>query len=240
MPVSQFMAAANAHYYATHAAIGAAGDFVTAPELSPLFGRALAVQLAQALQAVTRVQKVPVAEARTLATFRHPNIVRVARFFEANRTAYMVLEYEEGEPLKTWWPAHRSVGEPGLVELLLSGCTTVADHQYHYYPGMPFDASAAVFDEAERLGVRMVLCRGGQTVSRAMTDAVAPPQVAPGRLSITASGASVNTSVSRSKPSRYSRQKPTGNSSAPISGLPVWTVTVTANAAASARMAPAM
>jgi len=26
-------------------------------------------------------------EARTLATFRHPNIVRVGRFFEANRTA---------------------------------------------------------------------------------------------------------------------------------------------------------
>jgi len=67
----------------------------------------------------------------------------------------------------------------GLVELLLSGCTTIADHQYHYWPGMPFDASRAVFEEAERLGVRMVLCRGGQTLSRAMTDANAPPQVMP-------------------------------------------------------------
>ena len=38
-------------------------------------------------------------EARTLATFRHPNIVRVARFFEANRTAYMVMDYERGSPL---------------------------------------------------------------------------------------------------------------------------------------------
>lgn len=42
------------------------------------------------------------AEARTLATFRHPNIVRVARFFEANSTAYMVLEFEDGEPLADW------------------------------------------------------------------------------------------------------------------------------------------
>ena len=67
----------------------------------------------------------------------------------------------------------------GLVELLLSGCTTVADHQYHYWPGMPWDASAAVFDEAEKLGVRLVLCRGGATQSRAMTDGQAPPQVAP-------------------------------------------------------------
>ena len=58
-------------------------------------------------------------EARTLATFRHPSIVRVARFFEAHRTAYMVLEYERGSPLKTWWPAHAQIGEAGLVELLL-------------------------------------------------------------------------------------------------------------------------
>ncbi len=75
--------------------------------------------------------------------------------------------------------ALRVAARVGLVELMLSGCGTVADHQYHHYPDMPFDASAAVFDEAEKLGLRMVLCRGGQTVARAMTDAVAPPQVAP-------------------------------------------------------------
>jgi hypothetical protein len=40
------------------------------------------------------------AEARTLASFRHPNIVRVARFFEAHHTAYMVLEYERGRSFK--------------------------------------------------------------------------------------------------------------------------------------------
>jgi 8-oxoguanine deaminase len=75
--------------------------------------------------------------------------------------------------------ALRLAARVGLVELALSGCTTVADHQYHYYPGMPFDASAAVFDEAEKLGLRFVLCRGGQTQARAMTDQQAPPQVAP-------------------------------------------------------------
>jgi serine/threonine protein kinase len=40
-------------------------------------------------------------EARTLARFEHPNIVRVLRYFEANGTAYMVMDYERGEPLKT-------------------------------------------------------------------------------------------------------------------------------------------
>jgi cytosine/adenosine deaminase-related metal-dependent hydrolase len=54
----------------------------------------------------------------------------------------------------------------GLVELALSGCGTVADHNYLYYPGMPFDASAILFDEAERLGLRFVLCRGGATLTR--------------------------------------------------------------------------
>lgn len=75
--------------------------------------------------------------------------------------------------------ALRIAARVGLVELALSGCSTVADHQYHYYPGMPFDASAVVFEEAERLGLRFVLCRGGQTLARAMTDAEAPPQSGP-------------------------------------------------------------
>src|SRR5262249_17959889 len=57
-------------------------------------------------------------EARTLATFRHPHIVRVARFFEFHSTAYMVLEYERGESLRSWRKHHTDMSERELVELL--------------------------------------------------------------------------------------------------------------------------
>lgn len=58
-------------------------------------------------------------EARTLATFRHANIVRVARFFEAHHTAYAVLEYENGKSLKQWWQKQASLPEQELLSLLL-------------------------------------------------------------------------------------------------------------------------
>jgi serine/threonine protein kinase len=41
-------------------------------------------------------------EARTLARFEHPNIVRVARVFEANSTAYMVMRFEHGLSFERW------------------------------------------------------------------------------------------------------------------------------------------
>ncbi|MDP1943012.1 amidohydrolase family protein [Rhodoferax sp.] len=66
----------------------------------------------------------------------------------------------------------------GLVELALSGCATVADHNYHYWPGMPFDSSAILFEEAEALGLRFVLCRGGGTLSRIASDNL-PPSLRP-------------------------------------------------------------
>jgi hypothetical protein len=41
-------------------------------------------------------------EARALAKFDHPNIVKVYRYFQENSTAYMVLQFEEGQSLKDW------------------------------------------------------------------------------------------------------------------------------------------
>ncbi len=41
-------------------------------------------------------------EARTLARFDHRNIIKVYRFFEAHGTAYIVMEYAEGETLSAF------------------------------------------------------------------------------------------------------------------------------------------
>jgi serine/threonine protein kinase len=67
-------------------------------------------------------------ESRTLASFRHPNIIRVMRFFEANGTAYMVMEYVEGAPLPDWLKPRRPLVEgqvAAIVEPLLEGLDVV-------------------------------------------------------------------------------------------------------------------
>jgi SAM-dependent MidA family methyltransferase len=46
--VGEFMALANAHYYATRDPLGAGGDFVTAPEISQMFGEIVGAALADA------------------------------------------------------------------------------------------------------------------------------------------------------------------------------------------------
>ena len=82
------------------------------------------------------------------------------------------------QPLATWSPAvpgtyrgafgeedFRVAVQVALVEMLLSGVTTTADQHYLYYPRVPFDGAAIIFEEAARFGMRMVLCRGGMTVN---------------------------------------------------------------------------
>ncbi|HEX8240214.1 MAG TPA: SAM-dependent methyltransferase [Allosphingosinicella sp.] len=48
IPVSDYMAVANAHYYGTRDPLGAAGDFTTAPEISQMFGELIGLALADA------------------------------------------------------------------------------------------------------------------------------------------------------------------------------------------------
>ena len=57
-------------------------------------------------------------EARALAQFDHPNIIRVHRFFEANNTGYIVMDYAEGETLGSLLKRERVLTPSRLGELL--------------------------------------------------------------------------------------------------------------------------
>lgn len=58
-------------------------------------------------------------EARTLAQLRHDNIVRVHSFFQENNTAYMVMEYLEGQNLAEYLAKVGKVTAPDAVALFL-------------------------------------------------------------------------------------------------------------------------
>jgi 8-oxoguanine deaminase len=54
-----------------------------------------------------------------------------------------------------------------LTELLMSGCTTVSDHQYFFTPGLE-NAMDIQAEEAAKLGIRMTLTRGSLDMTQAM------------------------------------------------------------------------
>jgi serine/threonine protein kinase/tricorn protease-like protein len=61
-----------------------------------------------------------VKEARALARFKHPNIVRVLRFLEANGTAYVVMEYEQGTSLADYLKQNGPrLDEPTLLRIFI-------------------------------------------------------------------------------------------------------------------------
>ncbi len=67
-------------------------------------------------------------EARALASFRHPNIVRVLRYFKHNDSAYIVMEYEVGQRLKRWVPHQAPLTREALLSIvhpLLDGLDAV-------------------------------------------------------------------------------------------------------------------
>lgn len=59
-------------------------------------------------------------EAQTLAKFRHPNIVQVLAVFEANNTAYMVMEYVKGSTLEDALKSKTIQGEEELKRILFA------------------------------------------------------------------------------------------------------------------------
>jgi len=60
-----------------------------------------------------------ISEARTLARFKHPNIVRVYNVFDMNNTAYMTMEYEQGDSLQDIFTDKKTLSQDELMNILL-------------------------------------------------------------------------------------------------------------------------
>ncbi len=66
-----------------------------------------------------RAQESFVKEARTLAGLSHPNVVQMHRLFMANGTAYMVMDYVEGQSMREWLRKHPQPSEAQLRNILM-------------------------------------------------------------------------------------------------------------------------
>jgi formylglycine-generating enzyme required for sulfatase activity/serine/threonine protein kinase len=66
-------------------------------------------------------------EAKALARFSHPNLIRVLRFFEANGTAYFVTEYVRGETLHDLIKRESMLPEHRLRAVLMPVLSAVED-----------------------------------------------------------------------------------------------------------------
>ena len=72
-------------------------------------------------------------EARTLARFKNPNIVRISRYMEKNGTAYIVMDYEDGIPLSHYLLRCKKLTEIEIKNVfrpILLGLKLVHDQDY--------------------------------------------------------------------------------------------------------------
>ncbi len=72
-------------------------------------------------------------EARAIHRFRHPNVVQARRYLEANGTAYIVMEYVEGESLKSILDRRGRLSAEEWrpwMDALLDGLEHVHSHSY--------------------------------------------------------------------------------------------------------------
>ena len=119
-------------------------------------------------------------EAQTLGQFEHPNIVPVMRFFRANGTAYMVMNYQDGESLRAILDESDQLEESELEEILyplLDGLNRVHNEGILHRdikPGNIFiriDGTPVLLDFG---AARQAIGARGKNVTRIVTPNYAP------------------------------------------------------------------
>ena len=119
-------------------------------------------------------------EARTLARFDHPHINKVHRYFQDNGTAYLVLEYIEGDMLSDLLKREgrfNGVGLRRMLDELLDGLDAVHSAGYIHRDVKPAniifrrDGSAVLLDFG---AARQAIGRRSQKVTSILTPGYAP------------------------------------------------------------------
>ena len=122
-------------------------------------------------------------EARILARFRHPNLIRVMEYFEENETAYIVMEYEEGESLDRLLARRGRLGEEevrGVVYPIAAGLRGVHDAGYLHRDIKPSNVFIRASDGSPVLldfgAARQAMGRKSRSLTGVVSEGYSPPE----------------------------------------------------------------
>lgn len=122
-------------------------------------------------------------EARVLARIQHPYVVRVKRYFQAHGTAYIVMDYEEGQPLSAVLQEDEILGEDevrGLLEDVLPALQAVHEQGYLHRDVKPSNLYVRASDQRVILidfgAARQAVGRHSQSVTSLVTPGYSPPE----------------------------------------------------------------
>src|SRR5512144_2391930 len=122
-------------------------------------------------------------EARVLARVRHPYVVRVRRYFRANGTAYIVMDYEEGEPLSALLRRQTLLSEQqlyGLLQEILPALEAVHEEGYLHRDLKPSNLYIRARDGCVMLidfgAARQSLSQRSKSVTGLVTRGYSPPE----------------------------------------------------------------
>ncbi|MDQ5910114.1 MAG: Non-specific serine/threonine protein kinase [Pseudomonadota bacterium] len=122
-------------------------------------------------------------EARVLARIQHPYIVRIKRYFRAHGTAYIVMDYEEGQPLNAILRDGETLDEDAvrrLLEDVLPALAAVHAQGYLHRDIKPSNLYVRASDHRVMLidfgSAREAVSRHSKSVTSLVTPGYSPPE----------------------------------------------------------------
>lgn len=122
-------------------------------------------------------------EARVLARVQSSHVVRIKRYFRANGSAYIVMDYEEGEPLNRCLRREKTLSETQIRQILqdvLPALQTIHDQGFLHRDIKPSNLYTRTRDNAVMLidfgAAREALGRASRSITGLVTPGYSPPE----------------------------------------------------------------